>query len=132
MKNNHLLLILSLLGVVFSLTLPYSQCVIPSCDIVFYGYQYPLAYVSVLMLLLVTIVSFVKRSVTISLLGLLFALSNFFFTIFLMVFVSFYNDGLFDSIMELGSGVYLNLIFAVFILVIGVIDIYKSYKKKEG
>lgn len=131
MKNNHLLLILSLLGVVFSLTLPYSQCVIPSCDIVFYGYQYPLAYVSVLMLLLVTIVSFVKRSVTISLLGLLFALSNFFFTIFLMVFVSFYNDGLFDSIMELGSGVYMNLIFAVFILVIGVIDIYKSYKKKE-
>jgi len=130
MKNVHLSLVLSLLAVVFSLTLPYSSCVNPGCNLVVYGFQSPLAYISVVMILLTTIASFVKRSVTISLLGLLFSLSNFFFLIFLIVVVSFFKQGMINYEMQLGSGIYVNLAAACFVLLVAVNDTYSSYKKK--
>ena len=111
-----------------SLTLPFA--ILPEGNHVFYGHKFILAYVSIFVAALIFVASWFKRTVTISLLSLLLAVSNLFFCVFLTVALSVFRDGHIDGVLEYGSGIYTLISSALFLLIVNGLDVYHSYKNR--
>lgn len=113
-----------------SLTLPYSKFEGFSFTEFFYGHEYILAFVSVFLFSLVAMASWVKRSRTVSLLGLMLSLSNLFFSVFIMVTITVFRNAHLDFEFEYMYGIWVLLFAAVSLLIVSINDVVLTYKEK--
>lgn len=130
MKNLSLLTGLCFFLACISLALPFSKFEGLRFTEFFYGHEYILAFVSVFLFSLIAIASWVKRSRTVSLLGLLLSLSNVFFCVFIMVTITVFRNAHFDFEFEYMYGIWVLLFASVSLVIISVNDVILTYKKK--
>lgn len=114
-----------------SLLLPFIEFGDPNEPHTLLGYQYAFVDIAVGIVSIISLTSLVKRSINISLLGLMFSLANLFFTLFLIIVIPVYNAGDTMDYSELGSGAFVLLTIAPCLVILSALDTYKSYKKKS-
>ena len=129
MKNLKLLTTSCLIIACASMAMPYSKYLELGYTEILYGHGYVLTWVSIFILFLITLVSWVKRSRTVSLLGLLLSMSNMFFSIFIMITMAVFRSAHYNFEFEYMNGMWVLLFAAVSILIASVIDVTQTFKK---
>lgn len=99
-------------------------------DIVYYTYENSFIYINEAIILVIAILSLVKRTVNIALLGLMFSIANMFFIFLIFVSISVFRGANFNGVFEFRSGAYLLLSLAPFLVYIAAMDVYQAYKKR--
>jgi hypothetical protein len=129
MKNLKLLTTSCLIIAFTSLAMPYSKYLEFGYTEILYGHGYILSWVSMFIFFLIALVSWLKRSRTVSLLGLLLSMSNMFFSIFIMITMTVFRSSHSNFEFEYMNGMWVVLFAAVSILIASVIDVTQTFKK---
>ncbi|MFT6246513.1 MAG: hypothetical protein ACJAXI_003293 [Crocinitomicaceae bacterium] len=129
MKNLKFLTTSCLIIACASLAMPYSKFLELGYTDIFYGHDYVLTWVSMFMFFLITLVSWVKRSRTVALLGLLLSMSNIFFSIFIMITMTVFRSAHSNFEFEYMNGMWVLLFAAVSVLIASVFDVVQTFKK---
>jgi hypothetical protein len=131
MKNLRLITVSCLILACASLAMPYSKFLEFGYTEIFYGSDYVLTWVSMFMFFLIVLVSWVKRSRTVALLGLLLSMSNMFFSIFIMITMTVFRSAHSNFEFEYMNGMSVLLFSAVLVLVASVSDVVQTLKKNR-
>ena len=123
MKNLRLITVSCLILACASLAMPYSKFLEFGYTEIFYGSDYVLTWVSVFMFFLIVLVSWVKRSRTVALLGLLLSMSNMFFSIFIMITMTVFRSAHSNFEFEYMDGMWVLLFSTVLMFVVSVNDV---------
>ena len=129
MKNLRLITVSCLILACASLAMPYSKFLEFGYTEIFYGSDYVLTWVSMFMFFLIVLVSWVKRSRTVALLGLLLSMSNMFFSIFIMITMTVFRSAHSNFEFEYMNGMWVLLFSAVLMLVASVNDVVQTFRK---